>query len=98
MTIHRLAWDIWVIALLVRGNYHQDTSAESKRGQKVIVGGKIDPLLTVREVARLLNIHCNTVRRWSDQGIIRSYRISIRGDRRFKREDIAQFITKLNAR
>jgi excisionase family DNA binding protein len=48
----------------------------------------VDDLLTVREVARLLNIHINTVRRWSNQGILKAYRIGPRGDRRFKREDI----------
>jgi excisionase family DNA binding protein len=54
------------------------------------------PMLTVREVARLLNIHSNTLRRWSDRGIIRAYRITRRGDRRFRREDIARFLAELN--
>ena len=57
---------------------------------------EIRPMLTVREVARLLHIHSNTVRRWSDQGMIRTYRISLRGDRRFRREDIASFLAELN--
>ncbi len=57
---------------------------------------QIEPMLTVGEVARLLHIHINTVRRWSDQGIIKSYRITRRGDRRFKREDIALFIADFN--
>ncbi len=57
---------------------------------------EIIPMLTVREVARLLNIHTNTVRRWADQGLIRAYRITRRGDRRFRREDIANFLAKLN--
>ncbi len=54
-------------------------------------------MLTVREVARLLNIHSNTLRRWSDQGIIKAYRITRRGDRRFRQEDIARFLAELNA-
>ena len=58
---------------------------------------RLGPLLTVREVARLLHVHSNTVRRWSDRGLIRDYRISRRGDRRFKREDIARFLAELNA-
>ncbi len=58
---------------------------------------EIRPMLTVREVARLLHIHSNTVRRWSDQGLIRAYRITRRGDRRFRREDIAHFLAELNA-
>jgi excisionase family DNA binding protein len=45
-------------------------------------------LMTVGEVARLLHIHPNTVRRWSNKGILESYRICGRGDRRFKKEDV----------
>jgi len=51
--------------------------------------------LTVREVAQLLHVHANTVRRWSDRGILKGYRITSRGDRKFKREDIARFIAEL---
>jgi len=47
-----------------------------------------DSLLTVREVSQILHVHSNTLRRWSDQGIIKAYRIGPRGDRRFKQEDI----------
>ncbi len=57
---------------------------------------QIRPMLTVREVADLLHIHANTVRRWSDQGILRAYRIAHRGDRRFRREDVARFLADLN--
>ena len=49
-------------------------------------------LLTVGQVARLLHIHPNTVRRWSNKGILESYRISKRGDRRFKKEDVNQLL------
>ncbi len=54
-------------------------------------------MLTVREVARLLHIHPNTLRRWSNRGRIRAYHITPRGDRRFRREDIARFLAELNA-
>jgi excisionase family DNA binding protein len=57
---------------------------------------EIMPMLAVKDVARLLHIHVNTVRRWSDHGIIRSYRITRRGDRRFRQEDIALFLAELN--
>lgn len=57
---------------------------------------QIVPMLTVREVARLLNVHTNTVRRWSDRGLIRTYRISHRGDRRFRREDITEFLFEVD--
>jgi len=62
----------------------------------MVNGNEIGPMLTIREVTRLLHIHPNTLRRWSDRGIIRSFRITRRGDRRFRREDIARFLAELN--
>jgi len=47
-----------------------------------------DNMLTVREVSQILHVHSNTLRRWSDLGLIKAYRIGPRGDRRFKQEDI----------
>ena len=57
---------------------------------------RMDSMLTLREVAELLHIHPNTLRRWSNNGRIRAYRITPRGDRRFKREEIAHFLAELN--
>ncbi|MBU2534716.1 MAG: helix-turn-helix domain-containing protein [Chloroflexota bacterium] len=51
--------------------------------------------LTVTEAARLLHIHVNTVRRWSNLGIIKSYRIGPRLDRRFWKEDITALLVEL---
>jgi excisionase family DNA binding protein len=56
----------------------------------------MEPMLTIKEVATLLHIHVNTVRRWSDHGIIKSYQINRRGDRRFRQRDIAHFLNRLN--
>lgn len=53
----------------------------------------IDPMLTTSEVAYLLNVHINTVRRWSNLGILKAYRLGSRGDRRFKQEDITSFFS-----
>jgi len=60
-------------------------------------GEHISELLTVREVAQLLHVHPNTLRRWSNDGRIKAYRITPRGDRRYKREEIARFLTELNS-
>ena len=54
----------------------------------------IDPMLTTSDVARLLNVHINTVRRWSNQGVIKVYRIGSRGDRRFRHEDVSIFLAQ----
>jgi len=59
---------------------------------------KKDDFLRPSEVARMLNIHINTVRRWSTNGIIKTYRIGPRGDRRFTREDIQDFINENESR
>ncbi len=54
----------------------------------------INGMLTISEVAHLLNVHINTVRRWSNQGALKSYRIGSRGDRRFRQEDIDSFLSE----
>ena len=51
-------------------------------------------MLTAAEVARMLNVHINTIRTWSNIGILKSYRIGPRRDRRFKKEDIDRFLWK----
>lgn len=62
--------------------------------QKVTVAPS-DVMLTISDVARLLGVHINSVRRWSNQGIIRAYRIGPRRDRRYRREDVFCFLDKL---
>jgi excisionase family DNA binding protein len=53
-------------------------------------------MLTVSEVASMLHVHTNTLRQWTNKGFIKNYRINTRGDRRFKHEDVADFLTELN--
>jgi excisionase family DNA binding protein len=54
-------------------------------------------LLTLEEVSRLLHIHPNTLRRWCQEGRIPAVRVSPRGDRRFRKEDIQAYLDKLNS-
>jgi len=53
--------------------------------------------LKTSDVAWLFGTHSNTVRRWADRGMIRAYRTAPRGDRRFRREDVARLLAKLGA-
>ncbi len=53
-------------------------------------------MLTVSEVAELIHVHPNTLRRWSDQGRIPTYRLTPRGDRRFRVCDLTSFLTEVN--
>ncbi|MBT9141592.1 MAG: hypothetical protein DDT30_02192 [Dehalococcoidia bacterium] len=55
---------------------------------------EMEAMLTVSDVAYLLNVHINTVRRWSNQRILKSYRVGSRGDRRFRQGDIADFLAQ----
>jgi diguanylate cyclase (GGDEF)-like protein/excisionase family DNA binding protein len=52
----------------------------------------IDATLTVTKAARLLGVHPNTVRAWSDAGRLRYYRINERGDRRYRLGDLQRFL------
>lgn len=54
---------------------------------------KLESMLTTTEVSRLLNVHPNTLRRWSNKGIIRTYRLGARADRRFLRDDVERFLS-----
>jgi excisionase family DNA binding protein len=49
-------------------------------------------MLTTRDVASLLNVDINTVRRWTNHGILKAYRVGPRRDRRFRQEDINLFL------
>ena len=62
----------------------------------MVTDDQMSNMLTVREVARLIHVHPNTLRRWTDAGRIRVYRITPRGDRRFRGEDIARFLAEMN--
>jgi excisionase family DNA binding protein len=62
--------------------------------RKGLMVNHAEPMLTTSEVAHILNVHINTVRRWSNQSILKAYRIGSRGDRRFNPEDIDSFLAK----
>jgi len=50
-------------------------------------------LLTISEVAHIIHVHPNTVRQWSNSGRLKCYRFGARRDRRFKLQDIHEFIS-----
>ena len=51
----------------------------------------IDKLIYLTQV---LNVHISTIRRWSNMGLITTYRIGPRGDRRFKMDDIQRILDR----
>jgi excisionase family DNA binding protein len=54
-------------------------------------------MLTMREACMLLNVHGNTLRRWSDRGLVKAYRLGVSQHRRFRTEDIAALVTEQKA-
>ena len=76
--------------------YLRNSLGKVQIGEDMAIGNQMNTMLPLREVARLLSIHPNTLRRWADKGIIRAYRITSRGDRRFMREDVRHFLTEMN--
>lgn len=83
----------------VRQIANKNKANNKKRRPRIIANAVLDvspndaeTMLTVGDVADLLNLHINTVRRWSNQGILKAYRIGPRGDRRFRREDVNGFL------
>ena len=54
----------------------------------------MDTALTTSQAAKLLNVHINTLRRWTNMGVLQSYRVGRRSDRRLTQRDIEHFIHK----
>jgi len=52
-------------------------------------------MLTPGEVAELLHIHTNTLRRWGDKGKIAAYRTNPRGER-YRLQDVGCFRGRFN--
>ena len=49
-------------------------------------------LLTIRQAAKLLNVHPDTLRRWERAGKLKSIRVGSRRDRRYRNEDLYELI------
>lgn len=53
----------------------------------VAYSGSMAPLMQVRQAARALGVHENTVRRWEERGLLQAVRLPS-GVRRFRAEDV----------
>jgi excisionase family DNA binding protein len=59
-----------------------------------MISHEVGKLLTATEVADLLHLHVNTVKRLGDRGEIPFYRVCKRGDRRFRYDDVLDFLRR----
>ena len=55
---------------------------------------ELGPMLTATEVADMLHLHVNTVKRLGDRGELPFYRVCKRGDRRFRLDDVMRFLSR----
>jgi len=59
-----------------------------------------EPVIGVREAARRLRVHENTVRNWSDEGLLHPIKLPGSGYRRFREEEVdevARYLEGLRA-
>ena len=54
---------------------------------------ELGKMLTAAEVAEMLHLHVNTVKRLGDRGELPFFRVCRRGDRRFRLADVMSFLT-----
>lgn len=52
------------------------------------------PLLAIAEAAAFLNVGKATIRRWTDEGRLSCSRIGARGERRFRKVDLVDFVNE----
>ena len=56
----------------------------------------VNELMTTKQVAQFLQVHEVSVRRWSRAGVLKSYKIGGRGDKRFQLSDVLKFLEEIN--
>ncbi|MEE8470559.1 MAG: helix-turn-helix domain-containing protein [Dehalococcoidia bacterium] len=49
-------------------------------------------MLTTRQVANLIQVSICSVRRWSNSGMLKCYRVGLRGDRRYRYDEVIRFL------
>jgi excisionase family DNA binding protein len=59
-----------------------------------MIANEVGRLLTASEVADLLHLHVNTVKRLGDRGELPFFRVCKRGDRRFRYDDVLDFLRR----
>lgn len=52
-------------------------------------------LIPLKEVARILKVHKETLRRWDNEGKLKAVRIGNRRDRKYKVEDIIPLLQRI---
>ena len=70
----------------------EGAQSEATTPMASMAANELGPMLTATEVAEMLHLHVNTVKRLGDRGELKYYRVCKRGDRRFLLEDVRRFL------
>ena len=63
-----------------------------------MIDGQLESMLTARQVADFLHVSISTIRRWSDNKMLKFYRVGSRGDRRYRLKDVLLFLEESSER
>jgi len=55
---------------------------------------QVSELLTLSEASQILKVHPNTLRKWDRKGILKAVRFGQRGDRKYKKDEIAKLLER----
>ena len=64
----------------------------------MLVDNRSPYMLTSSQVARVLHVHVDEVRRWSNKGILKACRLGSQGSLRYRREAIAKFLEEFDTK
>ena len=65
-----------------------------RKPMAAMAANELGTMLTASEVAEMLHLHVNTVKRLGDRGELPFYRVCKRGDRRFRLDDVMDFLAR----
>jgi transposase len=81
---------VWVVLHPKENNRgHSISAAVSSASKKV----QTSPM-SIAGVAAILGVHTNTIRRWSDEGLIPCFRLGPRQDRKFEPQSVMEMMYK----
>lgn len=55
---------------------------------------ELDRMLTITEAAILLGVSCTSLRRYANEGKIKTYRVGSGRHRRFRKRDVLEYLEK----
>jgi excisionase family DNA binding protein len=65
--------------------------------KNVLLEKELDRMLTITEAAEILGVSCTSLRRYSNEGKIKTYRIGSGRHRRFRKRDVLEYLENTSA-